>query len=204
MNLIHNKRSLLLAASMLAAPALIRCRTRDGNAFAYRMPSGIPGDVNRAGSSAVVEPNLISSVNPPLAYGVAVALDPANGIRPIGAGDTAALVYGLYVRPYPTNQQSTSGFFGSNPLGTNQVPPAQGPCDVLKSGYMTVKLYAPAAAVPGGAVYVRIANAGVGQIVGGFEAAADGGNTIQVGAQNTTYFRGAADASGNVEIAFNL
>lgn len=178
----------------------VRVRTRDV-AFVYRMPAGIPGDINRAWGGTVVEPNIIDPNNPPLAYGVAVALDATYGIRPIGAGDTADLIYGLLVRPYPTNAQTASGFFGQLPLGTAQVPPASGMCDVLKQGYMTVKLYGATAAAPGGTVYVRIANAGAGQVVGGFEAAADGGNTIVVA---KSYFRGAADASGNTEIAFNL
>lgn len=187
---------------LLGAPALIRARSRD-NAFQYRMPAGIPGDVNRA-FAATVEPNIIDVANPPLLYGVPVALAGAAGIRPIGAADTAVDLYGMYVRPFPTNQQTTTGFFGNNPLGTAQVPPAAGICDVMKRGYMTILLYGPTAAVAGGAVYVRIANAGAGEIVGGIEAAADGGNTIQAGAKNDTYFRGPADSNGNVEIAWNL
>lgn len=187
-----------------SAPVPVRARTRDSNAFAYRMPAGIPGDINRSGAAFVVEPNVVDTQNPPLAYGVPVALDSTYGIRPIGAADAAVNVYGMLVRPYPTSQQTTSSFFGSNPLGTVQVPPASGMCDVLKTGYMTVKLYGATASAPGGAVYVRTQNAGAGQVVGGIEAAADGGNTIQIGAANNTYFRGAADASGNVEIAFNV
>lgn len=190
-------------AAALAAPVLIRARTRD-NSFSYRMPAGIPGDVNRSGAAFVVEPNIIDSQNPPTQYGLPVALDPDNGIRPIGAADTAVDVYGMLVRPFPTNQQTTSSFFGSNPLGTPAVPPVQGLCDVLKTGYMTIKLYGAAPAVPGGAVYTRIANAGAGEMVGGIEAAADGGDTIQIGAKDSTYFRGAADANGNVEIAFKV
>lgn len=189
---------------LLGRPALIRARTRDSNSFAYRMPSGIPGDVNRSGASPVIEPNIIDSSAPPTAYGIPVALDATNGIRPIITPDAAVNLYGLLVRPYPTNQQTTNSFFGSNPLGTAAVPPTSGMCDVLKKGYMTVKLYGATAAVAGGAVYVRTQNAGAGQVVGGIEAAADGGNTIQAGAANSTYFRGPADSNGNVEIAWNL
>lgn len=195
----------MLSALLLGSPALVRARTRDSlTAFPYRMPAGIPGDVNRSGMSPTIEPNIIDTEDPPLAYGIAVALDPDLGIRPIGAGDTPTDLYGLLVRPFPTNQQTTTGFFGSNPLGSVQLPPTQGVCDVLKKGYMTVKLYGATAAVPGGAVFVRIANAGAGEVVGGFEAADDAADCIQAGAQNTTYFRGAADADGNVEIAWNL
>lgn len=187
-----------------AAPVLVRARTRD-NAYTYRMPAGIPGDVNRA-FQATVEPNIISAASPPTQYGLAVALDPANGIRGIGAGDTAALVYGVLVRPYPLSPSVAANYMGQQPLANpaTGVPPVSGPCDVMKKGYMTVRLYGATAALRGGVVYLRIANAGAGQIVGGFEAAADAGNTIVVGNQNTTYFRGPADAAGNVEIAYNL
>lgn len=189
------------------APRLIRARTRDTanglTSFSYRMPAGIPGDVNRA-FVATVEADLTDEGSPPLAYGIPVKLNGADGIGPITGGETAVDLYGVLVRPYPTNVQTTSGFFGSNPLGTADVPPDNGVCNVLKRGYITVKLYGATAAVAGGAVYVRIANAGAGEVVGGFEAAADGGDTIQAGAKNTTYFRGPADASGNVEIAWNV
>lgn len=197
------KRLLLGSASQ--APVLTRARTRD-NAFLYRMPAGIPGDVNRA-FAALVEPNQIDDSDPPLAYGVPVALDTVTGeIRPIGAGDTAVDLYGVLVRPFPIQVTTAATYMGGQPLTdpASGVPPAAGMCDVLKSGYMTVRLYGATAATRGGAVYTRIANAGAGEVVGGFEAAADGGDTIQAGARNTTYFRGPADANGNVEIAWNL
>lgn len=186
----------------LHTPNIIRARTRD-TAFLYRMPAGIPGDVNRM-FACTVEPDIIDPSNPPVLYGNAVALDGTSGkIRPIGAGDAAADLYGVLARPYPTNVQTAANFFGTQTLGSGNTPPISGMCDVLKMGYIMTKLYGATASKAGGAVYVRIAGAGAGQIVGGFEAAADGGNTIQAGAKNTYYFRGAADASGNVEIAWN-
>lgn len=203
LTLILGRLAAMFAAGTSHHPVLVRGLTRDSNAFIYNMPSGIPGVVTRVGSNPDIEPNQIDEDTPPLAYGVPVAMT-ADGVRPITGGDTAAVLYGVLVRPFPTNAQTATGFFGSSPLGTAAVPPVTGVCDVLKRGYMTVQLYGAAAAVKGGVVYVRIANAGAGEVVGGFEAAADGGDTIVAGIVTTTYFMGPADANGNVEIAWNV
>ena len=64
---------------------------------------------------------------------------------------------------------------------------------------MTVLLRAGAAAL-NGQVYVRVAAAAAGKPIGGIEAAADSANTIAVNAR----FMSAADATGNVEIAYNI
>jgi hypothetical protein len=65
-----------------------------------------------------------------------------------------------------------------------------------------VALGGTAAAAKGGTVYVRVAAAAAGKPLGGFEAAADGTNTIALPAN--TYFTGPADAYGITEIAFNI
>lgn len=48
---------------------------------------------------------------------------------------------------------------------------------------------------------MRVAAASAGRPIGGIEAAADGSNTIAVAGCT---FMGPADASGNVEIAYNI
>lgn len=163
-------------------------------AFTFRMPGGIPGDINRA-QAATVEPQVITpfgTQGAPPAYGVGVLIDANTGdVRIPAAGDAA--IYGLLARPFPT-ASSQDG------LGTS-TPPVKGMCDVLKRGYMTVLLSGATAAKKAGAVWCRIQNAGAGQFVGGLEAAADGGNTVAVAG---AYFTGPADAAGNVEVAFNI
>lgn len=162
-----------------------------GNVFLYRMPSGIPGDVSRPSQSTIE----------PVPYGATAfagfglfAKVVSGKIVPITTGDTAAAVYGLLVRPYPTQ-----GGSASDPLGTS-TPPTSGIADVMRRGYMTVKNNAGTAAL-NGQVYVRVDTAAAGKPIGGIEAAADGSNTIAItGAR----FMHAADASGNVEIAFNI
>jgi hypothetical protein len=101
-------------------------------------------------------------------------------------------VYGLLVRPYPTVSSQ-------DPLGTS-TPPVSGMADVLRRGYMTVKVNAGTPSL-GSQVYVRVAAAAAGKPIGGIEAAADSTNTIAVAGAT---FMNAGDASGNVEIAFNI
>lgn len=163
-----------------------------GNAFLYRMPSGIPGDISRR-ANLTVESLILDSTNPFSAFGLFGKVN-AGKFVPVGAGDTAAAVYGILVRPYPTQ-----GGAASDPLGTS-TPATGGIANVMRRGYMTVKLNAGTAALAG-PVYVRVANASAGKPIGGIEAAADSTNTITI---NGATFMGAADASGNVEIAFNI
>lgn len=159
-------------------------------AFVYRMPSGIPGDISRR-SEATVITKILNSASAFSAYGLFGKMVSGKFV-PIGAGDAAPAVYGLLVRPFPT-QSST------DPLGTS-TPPTAGPCDVMRRGLMTVKLNSGTAS-DGSQVYVRVANAAAGKPIGGIEAAADGANTIAI---TNCFFTCAADASGNVEIEFNL
>lgn len=159
-------------------------------AFKFRMGSGIPGDVTRH-NDAKIEANQIDDNTPPVMYGDPVKLD-SGKIQPIGSGDAAADVYGLLVRPYPTNS-STDG------VGTS-TPPDVGIADVLKSGYINVLLRNGTAA-RGGAVYVRQADATSEHPLGGIEAGADGGDCVAI---TGAYFTGAADDSGVTEIAYNL
>jgi len=73
------------------------------------------------------------------------------------------------------------------------------PCDVIERGSVSVRcrVGTPTA---GGAVYVRITLNGAipAGIIGGFEAAADGGNTIAL--TNCEWATGAMDANGVVEM----
>lgn len=186
------KRSILTRDSVLVLP---RHHFKDV-AYQFRMPAGIPGDVTR-GWASFLEGELIDPTTPPLAYGIPVAYSAVGKLRPITGGDAATAIQGLFARPFPITGNGTDG------LGTS-TPPTSGIGDLMRSGYMSVHLYGATAAAKGGLVYVRIAGATPGlNIVGGIEAAADGGNTI-IAPGTYTQFMGPADASGNVEIAFNV
>lgn len=156
-------------------------------AYLERMPAGIPGAVSRA-ASATLETGIIGAS--PVAFGSLVKL--VNGkIEAIGAGDTAANVYGLLARTYPTQGSAMELGGGTAAAGMQQ--------SILRRGYMTVLLKGGTAAKRG-QVYVRI-TAGSGRVPGDLEAAADGANTISVAG---CYFMGPADAGGNTEIEFNI
>lgn len=168
------------------------------NAFTYRMPVGYPGDVNRAEIASVEAQQItpFGTTGAPPAAGLAVVIDATTGMVRIPAvGDAAAAIYGVLVREYP--QQST---LQVDALG-NYVPISQGACSVLKRGYIMIQLGGTASATKNGAVYVRINGAATGKVIGDFEAASDGGNTV---ALTNAYFTGAADSNGITELAFNI
>lgn len=160
--------------------------------FLTRMPQGIPGDVTRQ-SQAVIEAQAYNASLPFNRYGIPGKIA-SNKFIPLVGAEVAADIYGILVRPYPI-----TGVNASDPIGTS-VPPVGGVADILRSGYINVKNNAGTPAL-NGIVYVRIADGTVNQPIGGIEAAADGAETIILtGAK----FTGAADANGNVEIAYNI
>ena len=158
-----------------------------GNSFLYRMPSGIAGDVSRKSHSTIEAHQTGVGF---AGFGLFGKFDATGKIVPLGAGDTAESIYGLIVRSYPTQS-------ATNALGV--AVPSAGFNDVLRRGYMTVKCNAGTAKA-GGKVYTRITAGTDVKPLGGIEAVADGENTIEVNA----IFMHAADASGNVEISYNI
>jgi hypothetical protein len=158
-------------------------------AYTYRMPAGVPGAVNRA-QHATVEAQVFDGNNPVTAYGRFVKIV-SEKVRPIASGDAASVVYGLLVRPFPANSSQEG-------IGV-ATPPTTGVAEVLRRGYMTVKLNQGTAA-KNGQVYVRVTAAG-GKLVGDIETAADSGNCVAV---SGCVFTGPADAGGAVEVAFNI
>lgn len=161
-------------------------------AFLTRMPFGIAGDVTRQ-SQSKIEAGVLNAALPFPGYGL-FGKNVAGKFVPIAAADVADSVYGILVRPFPTQ-----GANASDPLGAS-VPKASGVADVLRSGYINVKNNAGVPAL-GGAVYIRVADGTVNQPIGGIEAAADGADTILVA--GATFMSG-QDASGNCEIAYNI
>jgi len=162
-------------------------------AFLFRMPAGIPGAINRA-VEATVETGTLLTGSAPTVYGVPLILDAATlQLRAVAAGDTVAMVQGMFPRPYPSTGNGTDG------LGVS-TPPTSGNTGVLKRGYMEIVVNGTAASAKGGQVYCRVAAPATGKPLGGIEAASDTTNTIALPAT----FMGAPDANGNSEIAYNL
>jgi hypothetical protein len=167
------------------------------------MPAGIPGEPNR-GWANIIEPIGVTpqgTTGAPTAYGVPVIVDQTGGnvgnARTIATGDTNATVYGILVRPYPTQ----SPVWSPDPAIGAAVPPPVGAVDVMRSGYVSILLSGSSAAVKGMPVYIWKSAATGTHIQGGFESTdptTDG--FVLVGAQ----FMGPADANGNTEIAYNV
>ena len=169
------------------------------NVYAYRMPAGIPGRVNRE-QEHTGDPNQLDASNPPLAYGDPVKMGSNGRIQALAPGDTAAAIYGFLEAPFPGSPTTTYGA-ATQMLG-NAAPPPGGRCTVMKRGYMTVAHQNTTAAAKGDTIHVRLASAPAGGRLSGLEAAADSTNTIAV--PGNSYWMGAADSGGMGEIAFNI
>lgn len=158
-------------------------------ALTYRMPAGIPGAISRA-QQATVDPVVFNASKPFTSYG-RFGKTVSGAFEPLESGDAAAVITGVLVRPYPTTSSQDG-------LGTS-TPPTSGVGDRLKRGYISAHL-SQGAAAKDAQVYVRI-TADTGKLVGDIEAGADSGACVAVVG---CFFTGAADASGNVELAFNI
>lgn len=159
-----------------------------GNAYLYRMPSGIPGDISRKAHSTVEAHILKGNFG---AFGI-FGKRTSDGVVPLEPTDTAADIYGLIVRSYPT-QSAVNGMGAAAPQsGVIN--------DVMRRGYMTVKCSAGNAKAAG-KVYVRIAAGTDLKPTGGIEAVEDGANTIEL---KNAMFMHDADAQNNVEISYNI
>ena len=183
------------AIGLLTGPVAFRARTCDV-AFGYRMGSGFPGDVNRTHPASILA-RLLNTTVPPRAHGDPVFINAADSsVRGIVAGDgstTPGRIYGVLVRPYPTQQMSGGP---SAAIGAS-APPTGGVGDVLRSGFIMAKLPPGASVVADGTVYVWAAATSGNNIQGKLVAAANGTNTYTV---TNARFVGPADADGNVEI----
>jgi len=162
------------------------------NAIPFRMNYSVPGDLTRMAGLDKVKAEAYGATAIP-AYGVPVKLAAANGgILPIST--QADTVYGILVRPFPYQQNSTTG------SQSVAVPLTSGIAQVLLSGYVGVVCNV-GTPVEGGQVYVWTAATGGGHTQGGIEATAVGGSNFAI---PNCYFTGPMDASNNVEIAFNI
>lgn len=194
-------KNLILGFLAFFGVALTRVSTRDV-AIQFRMNAGFPGDVNRT-HPASIEGCKMDPDDPPSAYGVPVLVDAATqGVRGILAADTTVTtVWGVTVRPYPI-QQATATDYGAVGFGEG-APPLGQPVDVLRLGYIMVKIPAGQAAVKGGPVFVWIGADGGGHFEGRFEGIDGGADTIDLDPKDYQ-FNGSPDALGNIELCINL
>jgi hypothetical protein len=159
-----------------------------------RMPTGYVGNSTRS-QELTAEPALMNATTPVTGYGLPVKLS-SGAVTGIVNGDTAAAVYGFLLKP-----GVTAGGSASNEAIGAATPPLTGIVDVMKRGYMLVKVNGAGTPSKGSAVYIRVADPVAGSPIGGIEGAADSSDTIVV---TGAYFTGAKDADGLCEIAYNL
>ena len=172
-------------------------------AFAYRMDVGYPGSTNRNHDSTVVREILTPTLAAqPTSYGVMLAMDATGVVRVPTAGDTLANFAGFFVRPYPT-QGGTLSAPVNDPLYVSTPPGPAAEANVLKRGFMTVKLNAASPAVSKGQpVGIFIGTPTAGNPAGGVTGAAPGATVIAVPG---SYFQGPGDVGQSMtEIAYNL
>lgn len=167
-----------------------RARTCDV-AYGFRMNTGFAGDVNRT-QPASIEPNMNDATNPVNLFGNAVLVNgSANTVRKVLATDTGVTaIYGIAVRPYPTQQTSggSSAAFGVGGPAANQ------PVDVLRQGYFMTKVVG--SPVKDGTVYLWVAADSGAHVQGGFEASSSA-STVTL---TNVFFNGPAGADGVAEL----
>lgn len=158
-----------------------------GKTIGIAMNVGYAGTQSRT-ADAIIQAR-VAAAN--IKFGLACKLTNDNKWTLIGAGDTAGVVAGIAVREV---------------VQANTFDPQSNPdylvgqlCDVMVRGNCTVRCQR-GTPVSGDAVYVRIApnETYPDAVVGGFEASADGANTIQV--TNIEWTTGVMDADGITEV----
>lgn len=139
------------------------------------------------------QPDMIANTHPAgaaIAFGAALQYDADGAVVPMGAGSTAEDFVGVASREVKSALSYLEQDIGAY-AKTEAVP-------VFMRGAINVKCNVGAPKL-GGAVYVRIAaneNIPTGA-VGGFEAAADGANTVEL---TNCQWAGPADANGIAEL----
>ncbi|MFC3768370.1 hypothetical protein [Paenibacillus sp. GCM10012303] len=151
---------------------------------------GYAGNVARSADAIITNRIVKTSDSANVEFGDPVLLNGDNTYSKFGSTGTATNFAGIAVREV----KQTSDYYNAQSF----YRPGE-PCDVASRGTITVicRVGTPQA---GGAVYVRIAaNASIpGGVVGGFETAADGSNTVLIpGAKWTT---GRIDANRVAEV----
>ena len=158
-----------------------------GKTIGIMMNAGYAGTQSRT-ADAIIQNRIADGA---IAFGQAVVLTDGNRWKLVGTGTTAAQVAGIAVREVVQanmfNPQSNPDYLDGTP------------CDVMVRGNCTVKCQRGTPA-SGSAVYVRITKNDTypDAVVGGFEATADGANTIQV--DNIEWTTGVMDANNMTEV----
>lgn len=167
-----------------------------GSAIGIELNLGYPGTVSRS-IDTIITPRAVKSVvenevetEPSILFGEPVIINSDNTYSRFGANGTAATFAGIAVREV---KQATDYFAACGSYLPGEV------MDVVERGSVVVKCNAgtPTAS---GKVYVRVAtNATIPNgVIGQFEAAADGTNTVEI--TNARWKTGKIDANKVAEL----
>lgn len=158
-----------------------------GKVIGISMNVGYPGTQSRQ-ADAIIQNRVAAST---IKFGEAVVLTNQNKWDVVASSTTAAQIAGIAVREVV---QANTFDPQSNP---DYLPDT--PCDVMVRGNCIVKCQR-GTPVAGDAVYVRVAENATypDAVVGGFEASADGANTIQV--PNIEWTTGVIDSNLACEV----
>lgn len=179
-----------------------------GTVVGTALNAGFPGAIARNAANIIAARQVKPTDTVPVYFGDAVVLnsDSAGGTYSSVAGfiaNSGTFTLGIFGGFAIREVKSYEAYISS---GTS---PATGPttsfyapgtaCDVIKQGTVSVvcRVGTPTA---GGAVYLRVALNGSfpAGIVGGIEAASDGGNTVQL--TNCRFFSGYMDGNNVTEV----
>lgn len=143
-----------------------------GKAIGITFNFGYPGTISRLGDE-ISRTRPLKAGADDIYFGDPVIINADGTTQKFGASDTAATFAGVAMRRIKGAAQYLAQ---SRACYTGQEP-----VDILERGGVTVNVNVGTPTI-GGAVYIRIvANAGIpAGVVGGFEAAADGTNTILI------------------------
>lgn len=177
------------------------------NAFTFRMPYAIPGDLVQAAGRSNVKTEVYGTTAFPF-YGLPCQIS-SNTVIPVNGNLSAVAnaIYGWLVRPFPLQEFASPST--SLVVGGQAVPPTAGAAQVMTEGYIGVFVQAGASSVvEGGQVFLRYQTTGAGiTIFGGVEGVTSGNNFAVVNTTNsrkTCYFTGPCDANGFTVVAFGV
>lgn len=159
-----------------------------GQAIGLTMNIGYPGSYSRNADCIIAARGVKSTDTANINFGDPVILNSDNTYSKFGAGNTAVQFAGIAVREV---KQSTDYFStaGAYLPGTS--------ADVITRGAVVVTCNA-GTPTAGGKVYVRTVANGANTIIGGFEAAADSTNTVEI--TNAKFTTGKMDSNKCVEV----
>lgn len=158
-----------------------------GKVIQEKLNYGYPGSVSRSNDSIIINKRVKGEGVP---FGSPVVMNDDNSVSAFGAEHTATEFIGVAVREV----KQTADYY--NPTGTYL---ENEPADIITRGSITVEINngTPKAR---GKVYIRIAEneAIPNGVIGGFEAVADGVNTVEL--SNVVFTTGQMDTNKIAEI----